>query len=338
MNHKEAYLAHISYYLPDKRLTNEDLVREFKTWTAEKIRSKTGIDERRVTEDQPVSEMATKVAERLFEETGMDRQEIDMVLLCTETPDYVMPSTACLVHRNLGLRKSCGAFDYNLGCSGYVYGLHMASAMVRSGMADNVLLLTGDVLSRYINPGDKSTRTIFGDGFTASLISHKGEVGALGDFVLGTDGTGCENLIIPAGGTVEPCSEATKEVYTNRYGNSRTKEDLYMNGPEVFSFAVREVPPVIESCLELNGMTMDDVDLFVFHQATDMMLAKLREIIAIPEERFVIDIKETGNTVSSSIPLAIKRSTERGGLLPGDKVLICGFGVGYSWGATVIKF
>nr|WP_321500272.1 ketoacyl-ACP synthase III [uncultured Dethiosulfovibrio sp.] len=338
MNPKEAYIAHISCHLPEKRLTNEDLVREFKAWTTDKIKAKTGIEERRIAEKEPVSELATKVAERLFEETGLDRGEVDMVLLCTETPDYIMPSTACLVHRNLGLRKDCGAFDYNLGCSGYLYGLHMASAMVRSGMADNILLLTGDVLSRYVNPGDKSTRTIFGDGFTASLISSESQSGGIGNFVLGTDGTGCENLIIPAGGAVEPCDESTKEVYTNRYGNSRTKEDLYMNGPEVFSFAVREVPPVVERCLELNGMTMEDVDLFVFHQATEMMLTKLRDVIKIPKDRFIIDIEETGNTVSSTIPMAIRRATEKGRLLPGDKVLICGFGVGYSWGATVIRF
>lgn len=338
MTNKEAYLAHISFHLPDKKLTNQDLVEEFKTWTAEKIRSKTGIEERRIAEGELVSDLATKVGEKFFQETGMDRQEIDMLLLCTETPDYVMPSTACLVHRNLGLRKSCGAFDYNLGCSGYVYGLHMASAMVRSGMVGNVLLVTGDILTRYINPKDKSTRTIFGDGFTASLISSKGERGKLGNFVLGTDGTGCENLIILAGGAAEPCSESTKEVYTNRYGNSRTKEDLYMNGPEVFSFAVREVPPVIENCLELNGITMEDVDLFVFHQATEMMLCKLRDVIKIPEDQFIIDIKETGNTVSSSIPLALRRSVESGKLLPGDKVLLCGFGVGYSWGATTVSF
>lgn len=338
MKPKEAYIAHISYHLPEKRLTNEDLVREFKAWTTDKIKAKTGIEERRIAEKEPVSELATKAAERLFEETGLDRGEIDMLLLCTETPDYIMPSTACLVHRNLGLRKDCGAFDYNLGCSGYLYGLHMASAMVRSGMADKILLLTGDVLSRYVNPGDKSTRTIFGDGFTASLISSESQSGGIGNFVLGTDGTGCENLIIPAGGAVEPCDESTKEVYTNRYGNSRTKEDLYMNGPEVFSFAVREVPPVVERCLELNGMTMEDVDLFVFHQATEMMLTKLRDVIKIPEDRFIIDIEETGNTVSSTIPMAIRRASEKGRLLPGDKVLICGFGVGYSWGATVIRF
>ncbi len=338
MSLKEAYLAHVSYHLPEKKLTNGDLVREFGSWTEDKIKGKTGIEERRIAENEPVSVLATKAAEKLFEETGLNRQEIDMVLLCTETPDYIMPSTACLVHRNLGLRKDCGAFDYNLGCSGYLYGLHMASAMVRSSMARKVLLLTGDVLSLYINRGDKSTRTIFGDGFTASLISDDSQSGLIGNFVLGTDGTGCDNLIIPAGGAVERCSEATRETYTNRYGNSRTKEDLYMNGPEVFSFAVREVPPVVESCLGLNGMAMDEIDLFVFHQATDMMLTKLRDVIEIPEDRFIIDIEETGNTVSSTIPLALRRATERGKLLPGDKVLICGFGVGYSWGATVIKF
>ncbi len=338
MNDREAFLAHISFHLPEKRLTNEDLVREFGTWTSGKIKAKTGISERRIAEGMPVSALASEAAEKLFSETGIGREEIDMLLMCTETPDYIMPSTACLIHHNLGLRKDCGAFDYNLGCSGYLYGLYTASAMVRSGMARKILLLTGDVMTRYINKGDKSTRTIFGDGFTASLVSSSWDSGLIGEFVLGTDGGGHQDLIIPAGGVVEPCSEKTKEVYTNKYGNSRTREDLYMNGPEVFSFAVREVPPVIKRSLEINDMTMDDIDLFVFHQATEMMLLKLRQEMEIPEDRFVIDMEETGNTISSSIPLALRRASESGRLLPGHKALLCGFGVGYSWGATVIRF
>ncbi|MCF4114732.1 MULTISPECIES: ketoacyl-ACP synthase III [Dethiosulfovibrio] len=340
MERREAAIAHVSYHLPERKLTNRDLVEEFGTWTEHKIKSKTGIDERRIAgEDETASVLATVAAERLFQESGIPRESVDMLLLCTETPDYIMPSTACIVHDKLGLRKDCGALDYNLGCSGYVYGLYMASAMVRSGMAEKVLLITGDVLTRYVHPGDKSTRTIFGDGFTATLVSSepKEVPGTIGSFVLGTDGTGHKDLIIPAGGTVSPCCEETKELYTNRYGNSRTKENLYMNGPEVFAFAVREVPPVIERCLADNGISMEEIDLFVFHQATHMMLEKLREIMEIPEERFVVDMEETGNTVSSSIPLALKRAQTSGRLKKGDTVLVCGFGVGYSWGATVIQ-
>lgn len=336
MSEMRAGLARIACHLPPKRITNADLVREFGSWTAEKIQAKTGIEARHVAEDEPVSKLACLAAEKLFAQ-GVDRSEIDMLLLCTETPDYIMPSTACIIHEKLGLSKGCGAFDYNLGCSGYVYGLHMASAMVRSGLAKKVLLLTGDVMTRYIHRGDKSTRTIFGDGFTASLIDGGG-AGRIGQFVLGTDGSGVENLIIPAGGTVLPCSEETRQMRTNRYGNSRTRENLYMNGPEVLKFALREVPQAVGACLEKNGLTLDDVDFFVFHQATTMMLERLREAIGIAEEKFVIDLADKGNTISSTIPFALKALEEDGRLTPGKVVLLCGFGVGYSWGATVLRY
>ena len=337
MAETNAKIAHISCHLPDKRLTNEDLVRDFGTWTPHKIKAKTGITERRVVKDELVSDMGKIVAERLFEETGIDRSEIDMLLLCTETPDFIMPSTACLIHKDLGLKKSCGALDYNLGCSGYLYGLYMASAMVRSKMAGKVLLITGDILTRYVNPGDKSTRTIFGDGFTATLIEASSNDG-MGNFIIGTDGTGVPNLIIPAGGAAKPCSDATKEVYRNKYGNTRTDENLYMNGPEVFKFANLEVPPVIASCLNDNNLTMNDIDLVVFHQATEMMLDKLRKDIGIPEDKFYINLEDKGNTVSSTIPLGLRQAQDEGKLKKGDRVLICGFGIGYSWGATVLTW
>ncbi|PIE54601.1 MAG: 3-oxoacyl-ACP synthase [Dethiosulfovibrio peptidovorans] len=336
----QPYLSHIFYHLPKRRLTNKDLIEEFGTWTEKKIRSKTGVEERAVaSETDTASFLATKAAEKLFQETGIDRSSIDMLMLCTETPDYLLPATACLVHHNLGLPNDCGAFDISLGCSGYIYGLHLASAMIQSTMARRVLFLTGDVLSHYIHPKDKSTRTIFGDCFTASLINsdETGNFGQIGHFVLGTDGSGSQNLIIPAGGAAQRCSQATKEIYTNRYGNSRTPEDLYMNGPEVFAFALREVPPVIDECLKLNSLTIDEVDLFVFHQATDMMLQKLRHELNIPENKFIVDVAKTGNTVSSSIPLALRRAMDNGRLHPGAIVLLCGFGVGYSWGATILR-
>lgn len=337
MSGTKAALARIACHLPQKRLTNGDLVWEFGSWTAEKIRAKTGIDERRVAATEPVSELASLAAERLFSEGGVDRSEVDMLLLCTETPDYIMPATACIVHERLGLRRDCGAFDYNLGCSGYIYGLHMASAMVRSSLARKILLLTGDVMTRYIHRNDKSTRTIFGDGFTASLIDGAG-AGEIGGFVLGTDGSGAQDLIIPAGGTVLPCSEETRVLRTNRYGNSRTQENLYMNGPEVLKFALREVPPAVHRCLEINGLAFGDVDFFVFHQATAMMLDKLRGEMAIPEEKFVLDMADKGNTISSTIPFALHRLMEAGRLGQGTTALLCGFGVGYSWGATVLRF
>ena len=334
MGHEVAVRA-ISVYLPDGVLDNAELVRQFGTWTENKIYGKTGVSERRVVGDEKVSDLAVAAGERLFEEHGIDRGSIDFLLLCTECPDYFLPATACIVQNRLGLRKDTGALDYNLGCSGFIYGLALAKGLVLGGVARRVLLITAETITRTIHPQDKSTRTLFGDAAAATLVEASAERG-IGEFVLGTDGSGAERLIIPAGAWARPSSPETRVETKNKWGNVRTPENLYMDGPEILKFSMEVAPGCMNDTLERNGTSLEGLRLVVLHQASHMMLVKLREVLAIPEEKFVFNIEKYGNTVSSTIPIALYDSMRSGRLGKGDSVLVMGFGVGLSWGGTVL--
>ena len=334
MGHEVAVRA-ISVYLPDGVLDNAELVRQFGTWTENKIYGKTGVSERRVVGDEKVSDLAAAAGERLFEEHGIDRGSIDFLLLCTECPDYFLPATACIVQNRLGLRKDAGALDYNLGCSGFIYGLALAKGLVLGGVARRVLLITAETITRTIHPQDKSTRTLFGDAAAATLVEGSAERG-IGEFVLGTDGSGAERLIIPAGAWARPSSPETRVETKNKWGNVRTPENLYMDGPEILKFSMEVAPGCMNDTLERNGTSLEGLRLVVLHQASHMMLVKLRELLAIPEEKFVFNIEKYGNTVSSTIPIALYDSMRSGRLGKGDSVLVMGFGVGLSWGGTVL--
>lgn len=332
-----ASIRAISVHLPEKILDNAELVRQFGTWTEQKILAKTGITKRHVVEGELVSDLATAAGERLFAEHGIDRSEVDFLLLCTECPDYFLPATACIVQDRLGLRRNVGAFDYNLGCSGFIYGLAVAKGLIVGGLARNVLLITSDTISRAVHPRDKSTRTIFGDAAAAVLIDGD-DAGGIGEFSLGTDGSGASKLIIPAGAWAQPSSEETRAETTNRWGNTRTPENLYMDGPEILNFTLEVAPPCMDEILKKNGAALDDIKLVVLHQASITVLEKLRDELGIPEEKFVVDIGEYGNTVSCTIPIALRDAEADGRVKSGDRVLVMGFGVGLSWGGTVLTW
>lgn len=327
----------ISYYLPPKVVDNKALVEEFGTWTEDKIYQKTGIRERHIVDGELVSDLATRAGEKFFEEHGIGRDEIDFLLLCTESPDYYLPATACVVQDRLGLKKTTGALDFNLGCSGFVYGLALAKGLIGTGIAKKVLLITADTLSRTVHPMDKSTRTIFGDAAAATLVEGS-DTARIGDFVLGTDGSGMDKLIIPAGAWAAPRSPETAVERTNKWGNTRSAENMYMNGPEVLKFTVETVPPAVQQILEMHSLKLEDIDLFVFHQATKLILEHLRKEIGIPEEKFYTNIENKGNTVSATIPMALRDAADEGRLRPGDRVMVVGFGVGFSWGATILRW
>jgi 3-oxoacyl-[acyl-carrier-protein] synthase-3 len=327
----------ISVYLPEKILDNPELVRQFGTWTESKIFAKTGVSRRHVVEGELVSDLAASAGKALFEERGIRPEEVDFLLLCTECPDHFLPSTACIVQDRLGLRKSSGALDYNLGCSGYVYGLALAKGLIAGDMARKVLLITADTITRTIHPKDKSTRAIFGDAAAATLLEASDTEG-VGKFSLGTDGSGAGKLTIPAGAWARPSSPETRVETTNRWGNVRTPENLYMDGPEVLKFTMDAAPSCFHEILELNGVTLSDVQLVILHQASRMLLERVRDALQIPEEKFVIDIENYGNTTSSTIPLALYNMEREGRLRKGDRVMVMGFGVGFSWGGTVLRW
>ncbi|MCD4676668.1 MAG: ketoacyl-ACP synthase III [Desulfobacula sp.] len=327
--------------MPEKKETNEDLACEFDGWSASKIEKKTGIKERCISAaDECASDLAVKAAEKLFKSGICSQDDIDYVLFCTESPDYVIPPTACIIQHRLGIPTSSAALDFNLGCSGFVYGLGLAKGVIESEQAANVLLITAGTYSKYICLQDRSVRTIFGDGAAVTLVSavDKPNRCFIGPFVYGTDGAGFENLIVPAGGARLPKSSETELAKADQFGNTRTLEHLYMNGPEIFNFSIKTVPRAVEELLQKSSQRLDDIDLIVFHQANKYMLDHLRKKIRISESKFYVNLRHCGNTVSASIPIALKMALLEGKINKGDQIMLVGFGVGYSWGAALVKW
>ena len=321
----KAFIKHISTYFPEKSLSNEEISERFPEWDSEKIIQKIGVRNRfRASEDEFVSDMATKVSKKLFSENNFDRSTVDFVLLCTQSPDYYLPTTACIVQNNLGLRNDIGALDFNQGCSGFIYGLSLAKGLVVSGIAKNVLLITAETYTKHIHEEDKGNLSIFGDAAAATVISTDG-LYEINEFSLGTDGSGAENLIVKNGGIKNPKTD-NKSIESGNY--------LFMDGTEVFNFTIKNVPILIKENLAKNNLEMKQVDQFIFHQANTFMLNYLRKRIGIEPEKFIIDMENCGNTVSSTIPIVLKNLIENKNNK--EKILITGFGVGYSWGATVL--
>ena len=329
----------VEYYLPEATLSNSDLTGEFPDWSVEKIAEKTGIDTRHVAAGHECSsDLAAAAAERLFA-AGVDRARIDYILFCTQSPDYFLPTTACLLQQRLGIPTTAGALDFNLGCSGYVYGLGLAKGLVETGQASNVLLLTGETYTKMLAPGDRSVRTIFGDGGSATLVeavnTAPGAPPMIGPFVYGTDGSGARNLIVEAGAFRVPIGPASADAGAPE---SPAKPTLFMDGGEIFAFTLSTVPKALETLLRRAGIAAADVDLFAFHQANRHMLDFLRKKSRIPEEKFLVCLAGCGNTVSATIPIALREAQRAGRLVPGAVVAMVGFGVGYSWAAALCRW
>ena len=337
----KAAIAGIASFLPAGTLTNEELAAEFGDWHASQILSKTGIGVRHVAAaNECASDLGVAAARRLFESGACDPAEIDFLLFCTQSPDYFLPTTACLMQDRLGLKTTCGALDFNQGCSGYIYGLALAKSLIETGTAKNVLLVTADTYTKFINRRDRSVRTLFGDGAAATLVKLvKTESAAelIGPFVLGTDGRGANNLIVKAGALRCPTTSETAVEQEDEAGNWRADENLYMNGAELFNFTLKTVPAATEELLSKAGVTIDEVNMIIPHQANKFMLERLRAKMKIPAEKFFINLENVGNTVSSTIPIALETAFSEGRVKSGDRVAMLGFGVGYSWGAAMIE-
>ena len=327
----------ISYYLPPAVLTNDDLVQEFPEWDVEKVYNKVGVKERHLAgKSETAGDLAEKAALKLFQEYGVSPSNIDFLLLCTQSPDYHLPSTACILQHRLGIPTSAGAFDFDLGCSGCIYGMAVAKGLIAAGLASNVLLLTAETYTKYLHPDDKSNRTIFGDGAAACLISKEKGLAEIGDFVFGTDGSGADNLIVKTQGA--RLRERTGLSTEDDDGHINREDYLYMNGSAIFNFTLEQVPPMMRQLMEKSGLEKDGIDYFVFHQANKYMLSTIRKVCGIPKDKFHIDLEHTGNTVSSTILISLKDCLDQGLILPGMKVMACGFGVGLSYGGTILHF
>ncbi|MBS7842108.1 ketoacyl-ACP synthase III [Pseudomonas fluorescens] len=336
---KFAKITAIEYVLPSNTLSNEDLAREYPEWDVDKIFGKTGINKRQIVGlDECASDLAFQACEKLLSAVDFERSEIDFIILCTQSPDYLLPSTACILQNRLGLSTQCGAFDFNQGCSGFIYGLGLAKGLIETGQAENILLVTAETYSKYIHPADKSVRTLFGDAAAATLVQSTVGAPHIDRFRYGTDGSGAKNLIVPIGGARRPSElNIAPPVYKDDSGNARTDANLYMNGSAIFEFSMTRIPQMFATLFD-EEFKIEDVDLFAFHQANKFMLDSLRRRIKLPEEKFISEFEHCGNTVSSSIPIALKVSMEKGILTAGKTVVGIGFGVGYSWAGCVIKW
>jgi len=322
---KYAEVGPIAVHLPERVETNQQLQEEFPKWNMELIYSKTGIAARHIAaENECSSDLGVEAAKKLFEQNNIAPQDIDFLLLCTQTPDYPLPTTACLMQDRLGLRKDIGALDFNLGCSGYVYGLSMADGLIRSEAASRVLLITAETYSKYIHPTDRGLRTIFGDGATATLV-QAADKPSLSSFLFGTDGSGADTLIVNTGGA------RTKEHALQTRNRQRWPSQLYMDGPNIINFSVDAIPQLVKNILDKAGLQDKDVDFYLFHQATYKMLTLLQERIGVDETRLPIALENCGNTVSSTLPILIDQLRRDERLRAGMKNMLIGFGVGWSW-------
>jgi 3-oxoacyl-[acyl-carrier-protein] synthase-3 len=323
----------IKTYLPEKILSNQKLHEEFPDWDVNSFEKKIGIKQRHiVSENETALDLAVNAAKKAL--IGFEKSNIDFVLFCTQSPDYFLPTSACIIQDKLNLNKNCGALDFNLGCSGYVYGLSIVKGLLAASIANNVLFITAETYTKYINKEDRTNRSIFGDGAAATIIT-KEDAPKFGEFVLKTDGSGYEKLIVKNGASRYSFNEKAER---KNYGsnNKFTDNNLYMDGPDIFNFTIENIPNLVNETLDKNKMHIDDVDFFIYHQANAFMLNFLRKRSKIPKDKFYINMQETANTVSATIPIALKDALDKNLVNPKDKILLAGFGVGLSMGATII--
>lgn len=317
-------IAAIRTYFPDTTLGNETLVERF-GFEREFLDEKIGVRSRPVAAPgEGVSHMAEAAARKLFDDGLAAPGEIGLLVVCTQNPDYRLPGVANILQHRLGLPQSIAAFDINLGCSGFVTGLSVVRSMMLAEGVDKALLVTTEAYSKVMGEGDRHTLPLFGDGAAATLVTADGP-GAIGRFVFGSDGSGAEHLIVRGGGGLHPLDPPTGD------------NALFMDGRAIFTFMMRRVPKNVKDCLKANGLEMDDIDVFAFHQASRYMLENLRGMLRLPEEKVPVFLENTGNTVSSTIPVVLESLGGPEGLA-GKRVLVAGFGVGLSWAAGVVHF
>lgn len=322
----------IEYTYPKQKISNKDLAKLFPDYDFAKFEEKVGIKNRYwVNKNETAFDLAKQACDKLFKRFVKD--QIDYIIYCTQSPEYFLPTTACILQDYLGLRKNIGAFDYNLGCSGYSYGISFAKGLINSGQAKNILLVTAETYSKYLHPRDRSNRAIFGDAATATLISMT-EEDNVGQFLFGTDGSGYDKLIVKNGCSRFPTDDNADEIV---YGTNNVYSDnhLYMNGPEVFNFTNEVIPNFTKELLVKNNILQEDVKQFVFHQANAFMLNFMRKRLKIASDKFYINMEDGGNTVSCTIPIALKKYSQT--INEPENIIIVGFGVGLSWSGGLIK-
>jgi 3-oxoacyl-[acyl-carrier-protein] synthase-3 len=333
-----AFIVAIEYAFPNRKVSTSELAEKHPEWQMDQVMLRAGVETRYWCQaDETALDLAETACRRLIDRTGNDLKQIDAILFCTQSPDYIMPPNACILQHRLSLPRNIAALDYNLACSGYIYGLFLAKALIVSGSARNVLLVTAETYSKWMHPDDRGPMTLFGDAAAATLISTSDQIG-LGDFALATGGGSAKSFFIPAGGARLPCSPETKRTIEDKNGNIRTLENLFMDGAAILDFVKQEIPPLVKNLLNQANLTLDDLDLVIFHQASQVTLDFLHRALHIPPHKQFSNLLHVGNTVSASIPIALRDAELQGALKPGMKVMVVGFGVGLSWGGCIITW
>jgi len=328
----------ISCYFPDTILTNKHLQEEFPSLKLPELTRLTGVTERHICNDGQTSlDMAVAAAEILFSNGSTKKDDVDLIIFCSAGGDYITPASSCIIHDKLNLPENCGAFDYNQGCTGYIYGLSMADSFISAGNANVVLLITSEAITKTIHNKDSSNRAIFGDAATASIIVKGSNTNNFGGFIFGTDGSKFDKIIIKYGRERFPLPKFLEDDKTDSYGNTRNNANFYMDGSEVFNFSVSKAPELVSQLLTKAGLTFDEIDFFVFHQANRIILETIGRKLKVPKNKLIIDIENTGNTVSSTIPIVLYNALLTGKIERGSTLLIAGFGVGFSWGGTILE-
>jgi 3-oxoacyl-[acyl-carrier-protein] synthase-3 len=328
-----------SYYVPDGRLTHQQLQERFGAEQIDKIAESSGIFERRVAlENECASDLAYRAAIDLFDNSEFDPSEVELVIFASQTPDYLLPTTACILQERLGIPTTAGAFDINLGCSQYVYALSVAHSMIASGVAKNALVMTGDTVSRILHPMDRTVVPLFGDAGTATFVKKSEDSSGFLGFELGSDGSGAKHLIWPTSGLREDLTEEAQVEVTDKSGAVRRRSDMYMDGAAIFLFTMKTVPKLVKNLLGKTDLELDDIDLFVFHQASELIVETAVKKLKIPKEKTHYKLHDLGNSGGSTVAIALTDAWLAGKVKPGMKILLAAFGVGLSWAGTVIEW
>ena len=338
LNYRNIGISGLAAAVPRNIIDNYKYTTYFDTEAVKDVVDKIGIRERRFADkDICASDLCFAAAEKLLTDMNIDRTEIDLLVFVSQTPDYKMPATSIILQHRLNLSKSTIAFDINMGCSGFIYGLSTVYSYMQQKGFRKALLLDGETRSKVYSPKDRNTAFLFGDAGVAALI-EKGEQFGESYFSLNSDGSREHLIKIDAGGYRNPSSvETLKEKVVDEYGNIRSDEHGYMNGADVFNFLIREVPKDVKKTLSYSETELPQIDFFIFHQANSYINNYLVKKLKLDREKVPMSIEKFGNTSSVSIPLTIASELQNK-LGEEKKILLCGFGVGLSWATAIINF
>lgn len=311
----------IEYYLPKNIETLKTLKKDNPNWDIDKIYKATGINKRFIAKKESIIEMAEKSCKKLIKNNNI--KDIDFLILVTQSQETGIPSSSCILHKKLGLNNNCMSFDINQGCSGFVYSLAVATSLIRNKIAKKGIIICSEKYSKYIKKNDKSCKPIFSDG-SASILVETSKKNCINSFVLGTNGNGHHNLMVPS-----------KDISIKNY--KIKKGNLYMDGSAVFLFTLSAVKKCFIEILKKSKLKKDNIDYIVFHQASKLVLENLVRKLDLDKKKVINNLDNVGNTVSASIPIALKTLINKNKIRKNSTVLLLGFGVGYSWGGCIVK-